>query len=59
MIFRTDLALERRELYNEANNLENDLPGIECEEEKPNDKISIFLCGCSRNHTLLSHDFLQ
>ena len=41
MIFRTDLALERRDLDNEANNLENDLPGIECEEEKPNDKISI------------------
>ena len=41
MIFRTDLALERRDIYNKANNLESDLPGIECEEEKPNDKISI------------------
>ena len=41
MIFRTDLALERRDIYNKANNLENDLSGIECEEEKPNEKISI------------------
>ena len=41
MIFRTDLALERRDIYNKANNLESDLPGIECEEEKLNDKISI------------------
>ena len=41
MIFRTDLAVERRDIYNKANNLENDLAGIECEEEKTNDKISI------------------
>lgn len=41
MIFRTDLAVERRDIYNKANNLENDLPGIECEEEKPTEKISI------------------
>ena len=41
MIFRTDLALERRDIYNKANNLENDLPGIECEEENKNDKVSI------------------
>lgn len=41
MIFRTDLALERRDIYNKANNLENDLSGIECEEEKPDEKISI------------------
>lgn len=41
MIFRTDLALERRDIYNRANNLEEDLKGIECEEERPNEKISI------------------
>ena len=41
MIFRTDLAVERRDIYNKANNLENDLAGIECEEEKPTEKISI------------------
>ena len=41
MIFRTDLALERRDIYNEANNLEKDLDGIECEEQKLNEKISI------------------
>lgn len=41
MIFRTDLALERRDIYNKANNLEEDLKGIECEEERPNEKISI------------------
>ena len=41
MIFRTDLALERRDIYNQANNLENDLEGIECNEEKPNEKLSI------------------
>lgn len=41
MIFRTDLALERRDIYNKANNLENDLQGIECEEEKPSEKICV------------------
>ena len=41
MIFRTDLALERRDIYKKANNLENDLSGIECEEEVLNDQISI------------------
>ena len=41
MFYRTDLALERRDIYNQANNLENDLEGIECNEEKPNEKLSI------------------
>ncbi len=27
--FRTDLATERREVYQKANNLENEIPGIE------------------------------
>ena len=39
--FRTDLALERRDLYNKANNIENDIDGIEAEEEKVNDNIII------------------
>lgn len=39
--FRTDLALERRDLYNKANNIENDIDGIEAEEERVNDNIVI------------------
>lgn len=39
--FRTDLALERRDLYNKANNIENDIDGIGAEEEKVNDNIVI------------------
>ena len=31
--FRTDLALERRDLYKRANNIENEVDGIETEEE--------------------------
>lgn len=41
MIFRTDLAVERRDIYNKANSLENDVDGIECEKEDINDKISV------------------
>ena len=39
--FRTDLALERRDLYNKANNIEKDINGIEAEEEKVDDNITI------------------
>lgn len=39
--FRTDLALERRDLYNKAHNIEKDIDGIETEEEKVNDNILI------------------
>lgn len=39
--FRTDLALERRDLYNKANNIEKDIDGIETEEEKVDEKIKI------------------
>lgn len=39
--FRTDLALERRDLYNKANNIEKDIDGIEAEEEKVDDNITI------------------
>lgn len=39
--FRTDLALERRDLYNKAHNIEKDIDGIETDEEKLNDKIIV------------------
>lgn len=39
--FRTDLALERRDLYNKANNIEKDIDGIEAEDEKVDDNITI------------------
>lgn len=39
--FRTDLALERRDLYNKAHNIEKDIDGIETEEEKVNEDIAI------------------
>lgn len=37
MFFRTDMAVERRDLYKNANKLEDEINGIECEEEKVND----------------------
>ena len=39
--FRTDLALERRDLYRKANNIENEVSGIETEEEKNGEKLKI------------------
>lgn len=39
--FRTDLALERRDLYNKAHNVEKDVDGIETEEEQIDDKIKV------------------
>ena len=39
--FRTDLALERRDLYNKANNVEKDVDGIETEEEVIDEKIKV------------------
>ena len=35
--FRTDLALERRDLYRKANNIKEEIPGIETEEEEKGD----------------------
>lgn len=32
MDFRTDMAIERRDLYRKANNIENEIDGVECEE---------------------------
>lgn len=37
MFFRTDMAVERRDLYINANKLEDEINGIECEEEKIDD----------------------
>lgn len=37
--FRTDLALERRDLYRNANKIENEIEGIETEEEKNSENI--------------------
>lgn len=39
--FRTDLALERRDLYKRANNIENEVDGIETEEENVDQDIRI------------------
>jgi spore protease len=41
MIFRTDLAVERQEIYKKANSIENEITGIESSEEKINDRMSI------------------
>lgn len=41
MFFRTDLALERRDIYKKANKLEDEIPGVLCEvENKENAKIT-------------------
>ncbi len=37
MFFRTDMAVERRDLYRTANKIEEEIKGIECEEEKIDD----------------------
>ncbi len=39
--FRTDLALERRDIYKKANNISNEVDGLETEEESINDDIKI------------------
>ncbi len=39
--FRTDLANERRDLYEKSNNLENGIDGIESQKEEINSKIKI------------------
>ena len=41
IFFRTDMAVERRDLYKNANKLEDEIDGIECDEENQEDiKIS-------------------
>ena len=37
IFFRTDMAVERRDLYKNANKMEDEINGIECEEDKHND----------------------
>jgi len=37
MFFRTDMAVERRDLYRNANKIDNEINGVECEEEKIED----------------------
>lgn len=37
ILFRTDMAIERRDLYKNANKVEDEIKGIECEEEKKGD----------------------
>ena len=39
--FRTDLADERRDIYKKANKIENEIQGIESEEENINEKIKV------------------
>lgn len=39
--FNTDLAIERNSIYRQANNIENEVDGIETEENEVNDKIKI------------------
>ena len=39
--YRTDLADERRDLYKKANNIGNEIEGIESEEEKINEKVKV------------------
>ncbi len=41
MQFRTDMALERRDTYRKANNLENEIPGIKTEEKQEGPNICI------------------
>ena len=39
--FNTDLAIERNDIYRKANNIENNVDGIETEEETISDKIKV------------------
>ena len=39
--FRTDLATERREIYQKANKLEGEIPGIETEEKSVDENIKV------------------
>ena len=41
MIFRTDLAIERKEIYKKAKSIEHEVDGIESSEERIDDRINI------------------
>ena len=39
--FRTDLALERRDIYRKANKIENEIDGVDVEEQEINNKLKV------------------
>ncbi len=39
MFYRTDLAVERRDIYRKANKLEDEIPGVSCDIEKKEDIV--------------------
>jgi len=39
--FNTDLADERRDIYRKANNISDEIPGIETEEKEFNENIKV------------------
>ena len=39
--FRTDLAVERRDIYRKANKIENEIDGIDVEEEQIDEKLKV------------------
>ena len=41
MNFNTDLAVERNDIYRKANNIENNIDGIETENEEVNENVKI------------------
>ena len=43
--FRTDLATERRDLYQKANNIENQIDGLESQKEEVDENIKIEKAG--------------
>lgn len=42
MDFRTDLALERRDVFKKINNIQDDIPGLESEEKQISDSIHVY-----------------
>lgn len=42
MDFRTDLAVERRDLFKKANKISDDIPGIESEDKQVSDSIHVY-----------------
>lgn len=41
MFYRTDMAVERRDIYREANKLEDEIPGVDYKEERFSDTIKV------------------
>lgn len=42
MDFRTDMALERRDVFKKVNNISNEIPGIESEDKKVSESIHVY-----------------